>query len=284
VAVRGAIPRQILRQVVNATYHQLWWPSFDHPIYVERIPVWDGTDYIDVDTGEVLPTWKQAMAQLDTDPDARPAHVVRFGEQLDMTGIDAGTDKADRVIRYLTKYLAKNIADTYTDRDQADSAYEAHIHRLYEQLRWLPCTPRCANWLRYGIQPKDAGPGLIPGRCSGKAHDRENLGLGGRRILVSRQWSGKTLTEHKADRATVVRQALLASGITAPEIERMAATVTLPEGTPRFVWTDTSLDLHSYVRVILASIAERLRWRAQLRSREGHGGAVDSCSATENPP
>jgi hypothetical protein len=102
---------------------------------------------------------------------------------------------------------------------------------------------------------------------------------------VSRQWSGKTLAEHKADRATVVRQALLASGITAPEIERMAATVTLPDGTPRFVWTDTSLDTHSYVRVILNSIAERLRWRMQYEAaKAAAAGAVDSCSATDMPP
>ena len=191
VAIRGAIARQILRQVVAATYHQVWWPSFDRLVCVERIPVWDGTDYIDGDTGEVLPTWRQAMAQVDVDPDARPAHVLRFGVQLDMAGIDAGSEKADRVLRYLTKYLAKSIADTYIDPDGSDPAYEQHIDRLHEELRWLPCTPRCANWLRYGIQPEGAGPGLIPGRCAGKAHDRENLGLGGRRILVSRQWSGK---------------------------------------------------------------------------------------------
>jgi hypothetical protein len=284
VAIRGAIPRQILRQVVNATYHQLWWPSFDNPVYVERIPIWDGTDYIDPDTGEVLPTWSQAMARLDTDPEARPAHVLRFGKQLDMAGIDAGTEKADRVLRYLTKYLAKNIADTYTDPDGTDPAYQAHIDRLHEELQWLPCTPRCANWLRYGIQPKGAGRGVIPGRCAGKTHDRENLGLGGRRILVSRQWSGKTLTEHKADRATIVRQALLASGITAPEIERMAATVTLRDGSPRFVWTDTRPDPPSYVRVILASIAERQRWRAQYEAAKAAAGLVDSYSATDRPP
>ena len=43
----------------------------------------------------------------------------------------------------------------------------------------------CANWLRYGIQPKDPGPGLVPGRCPSPAHDRDNLGLGGRRVLWS---------------------------------------------------------------------------------------------------
>jgi hypothetical protein len=71
-----------------------------------------------------------------------------------------------------------------------------------------------------------------------EAHDREHLGLGGRRVLVSRKWSGKTLSEHKADRATVVREALLSAGMVAPEIERLAASVRATDGLPRFVWTD----------------------------------------------
>jgi hypothetical protein len=37
------------------------------------------------------------------------------------------------------------------------------------------------NWLRYGIQPKNARPGLAPGRCKGKAHDADHLGYAGRR-------------------------------------------------------------------------------------------------------
>jgi hypothetical protein len=32
VAIRGAIPREVLRQVIKATYLQLWWPSFDRPV------------------------------------------------------------------------------------------------------------------------------------------------------------------------------------------------------------------------------------------------------------
>ena len=62
--------------------------------------------------------------------------------------------------------------------------------------------------LRYGVTPEDAGPGLVPGMCASPAHDRENLGLGGRRVPVSRRWSGKTLTEHRADRREVVAQLL----------------------------------------------------------------------------
>ena len=132
---------------------------------------------------------------------------------------------------------------------------------------------------------------MRPGRCPKKAHDRENLGLGGRRVLASRQWSGKTLAEHKADRATVVREALEAAGMLAPEIERMAATVTMPDGSPRFVWTDTNPDPITYAQVIMAAVAERLRWKAQYEAAKEHvaqqdgavDGAVDSCSAGAGP-
>ncbi len=165
------------------------------------------------------------------------------------------------------------------------------------ELRFLPCSPGCANWLRYGIQPDHAGPGLRPGWCGSKAHDRENLGLGGRRVLVSRQWSGKTLTEHRADRATVVREALAEAGIVAPEIERLAADVTLPPTGSRGSCGPTPNPTRSiYARVILASIAERQRWRAQYEAakaaaaacgqsfgnRTGHRDPTDRVHATDH--
>jgi len=34
----------------------------------------------------------------------------------------------------------------------------------------------------------------------GQSHRREHLGYAGRRVLVSRKWSGKTLADHRADR------------------------------------------------------------------------------------
>ena len=76
----------------------------------------------------------------------------------------------------------------------------AHVQQLAEALRFEPCSPRCANWLRYGIQPKNARPGLVPGACKGKAHRRDHLAYAGRRVLVSRKWSGKTLADRRADR------------------------------------------------------------------------------------
>ncbi len=88
------------------------------------------------------------------------------------------------------------------------------------------------------------------------------------------------MKQHKADRATVVREALLAAGVVAPEIERLAATVTSADGKPRFVWTDTKTDLHTYARVILESVMERARWRAQYDTAKTVQPGVQPGSAT----
>ncbi len=289
-AIRGAIPRATLRQVVQATYLQLWWPRCDRAVFVHRTPIWCGTDYIDPDTGEALPTWDEAV---DAAADLGPGHVMRFGTQLDLAGIIAPSPDADRAVRYLTKYLTKSVADACADPDQPDPAYQDHIDRLHAELIWLPCSEQCGNWLRYGIQPRHAGPGLHPGRCPSKAHDRDHLGLGGRRVLVSRHWSGKTLTQHRADRADIVRQTLLDAGLTTPDIDRLAATTQLPDGRPRYLWTDQRPDPSRYPQLILATVMERILWRHQYdhaktltaaAAAAAAGGPVDNYSATPTGP
>ncbi|MGL5857880.1 MAG: replication initiator [Angustibacter sp.] len=278
LAIRGAIPRATLRAVTKATYAAVWWPAHDEPAYPradvdpDRQPTWDRTEnqYVCPDSGAPLPTWDQALddldATLDADPATRPTHLARFGRQVDIKGIIAPSRDADRAVRYLTKYLTKSIATSHTDNDGAgelDAAYEAHIDRLHEHVRWLPCSPACANWLHYGIQPQNPGPGLIAGQCPAKAHDRECLGVGGRRCLVSRAWTGKTLTEHRADRAAVIHQVLDAVGIEAPETRRCAADVLDTDGRPRFVWQDLPVTERDYVAVIADSLRQQQRWRAE---------------------
>ena len=200
IALRGTISRAELREVIAATYHQVWWPStrtvkFDG----HCLPVWDEhtATYLDKDTGEVLPSWDEALDAIG-DYDA-PLHVARFGHRFDAQGVLAGSRDASRCIGYLTKYLTKHLGDCY---QAATDAQAAHAGRLADALRYEPCSPTCANWLRYGIQPRNARPGLRPGCCKGKAHRREYLGYAGRRVLVSRKWSGKTLADHRADRKT----------------------------------------------------------------------------------
>ena len=284
VAVRGAIPRALVREVTRATYHQIWWPQMTTPKYVDEWPVWDGVDYLDPHTGTPLQSWAEALAALDLEVDARPAHVMRFGRELDVQGLLAGSPDADRSVRYLTKYLTKAVGETYAG--DADAAYEAHIDRLHEEVRWLPCSPDCSNWLRFGVQPRKVGPGLVPGRCPSKAHDREHLGVGGRRVLVSRGWSGKTLADHKADRSAVVREALEAAGIEVESARRMAAEVEASDGDGRYVWSAVVCHGGTSAYVLMETVNERRRWREQYEYAKAFSGAdppVDGCSATAAP-
>ena len=76
MAIRGAVPRALVRQVIAATYHQVWWPSTQTVRYDgDQLPVWDqdlGT-YLDPATGEVLLTWDQALDAIGPQDD--PLHV-----------------------------------------------------------------------------------------------------------------------------------------------------------------------------------------------------------------
>lgn len=288
VALRGAIPRATLKAVTAATYVALWWPQMDTVVYEHRTPLWDDGHYRDPDTGYPLTTWERVLHDIDNDPDAQPAHVVTFGRQVDVKGVLSGSKDSDRAVRYLTKYLTKSVADTYTDEDAPDPDYEAHINRLHDQIRWLPCSPECANWLRYGVQPKTPGPGLVPGHCASKAHDREHLGLGGRRVLVSRGWSGKALSTHRADRRAVVEQVLEAAGIEPEDAGRMAADVLTDDGKPRFVWEEVPVTQADWAHVVMQSMLDRRQRKAQYeQARTLLAGAdpppVDNRSATPTP-
>ena len=64
LAVRGSVPRPLLRQVLAATYHQVWWPAIEEVRFEgDQLPVWDESsgNYLDPTTGEVLPTWDEAL-------------------------------------------------------------------------------------------------------------------------------------------------------------------------------------------------------------------------------
>ncbi|MBV9447554.1 MAG: replication initiator protein, partial [Streptosporangiaceae bacterium] len=210
-AIRGTIPRAELRAITAATYHQVWWPPHDQQIYTQqRPPVWDtrAKTFTDPDTGVPLPTFDQACQEL-----TEPAHVVRFGPQVHVKGILGGTEEAGRHIGYLTKYLTKSISQAAGLGELATEAHREHARRLHAELLITPCSPHCAVWLLYGIQPHGARHSTTPGRCKGKAHRPEHLGIAGRRVLVSRKWSNKTLDDHRAERGAFVRQLLEQAGI-----------------------------------------------------------------------
>ncbi len=268
-AIRGTIPRVVLRQVAAATYQQVWWPSCDRPAYGDdRPPVWDEAagGYRDPATGAPLPTWDEALDAIGENDE--PAHVVRFGPQLRADGVTANSAHTGRMIGYLTKYLVKSLDACHA---ATTDAQRRHVERLADALRYEPCSSTCGNWLRYGVQPRNPKPGLVPGRCRGKAHRRETLGFGGRRVLVSRRWSGKTLADHRTDRLAWVQAQLEALGQTGsgPVGEHDPA---------RTIWTllrpgDPAAPRREHL--LLQAVAQRHAWRAQLdRDRRPASGGL----------
>jgi hypothetical protein len=130
---------------VAATYHQVWWPPTGTPVFSrDRRPVWalhahgdDLAGFVDPDTGEPLTPWAAAMADLDAE-DAEPRPVIRFGAQVDIQGLLAGTPEADRRIGYLAKYLTKSMTDAHAGEDGESDAVRAHVDRLHAALKEEP--------------------------------------------------------------------------------------------------------------------------------------------------
>jgi hypothetical protein len=247
-AIRGSIPHDVLRQVTEATYLQVWWPAHDELVYDgDHLPAWDGERFVDPTTRRPLTEWADAVEEVD-----EPAHVATFGRQVHSKGILGASEEAGRHIGYLTKYLTKSLGEVVeanTDRQRQ------HHDRLHDALSLTPCSPRCAVWLLYSVQPLGVTSRTTPGHCKGRAHRRTTLGLPGRRVLVSRKWSGKTLADHRADRRTFVLQALADVGIEQPD-----------EEPKRLVWHKVQPgDPHVPPRahLLMHAIAERIRWRAE---------------------
>jgi hypothetical protein len=247
-ALRGSVPHEVLRQVTAATYHQVWWPAHDELVYADgRLPAWDGERFVDPDTRTPLTSWADALDELE-----KPAHVVSFGRQVHSKGILGASQEAGRHIGYLTKYLTKStgeVIEAVTDQQRR------HHDRLHDELQVTPCSPRCAVWLLYGIEPLGTSSRTTPGHCMGRAHRRTTLGLPGRRVLVSRKWSGKTLVDHRADRKAFVLESLAAVGIAKPAPDPA-----------RLFWQKVKPgDPHQPPRdhLVMHAIAERIRWRAE---------------------
>ena len=207
IAMRGTVSRAELREVIAATYHQVWWPSTDTVRFDgAELPVWDEATaaYLDPDTGELLPTWDEALDAIGDEDE--PLHVARFGDRFDAQGVLAGSRDANRCIGYLTKYLTKHVADCHqaqTERPGTRTPTASPTRCATNRAR-RPAPTGSAT----ASSPRTPKPGMRPGGCQGKAHRREYLGYAGRRVLVSRKWSGKTLADHRADRKNWLTQTL----------------------------------------------------------------------------
>jgi hypothetical protein len=169
---------QVLRQVTAATYHQVWWPAHDELVYDGgHLPVWEEGRFVDPDTRQPVTAWAEAAAAVED-----PSHVVTFGRQVHSKGILGGGEEAGRHIGYLTKYLTKATGEVITaDTDRQ----RAHHDRLHDELKLTPCSPRCAVWLLYGIEPprRDQADASGPVQGAGTpTHHARAAGSAGARV------------------------------------------------------------------------------------------------------
>ncbi|WP_063054727.1 replication initiator [Nocardia salmonicida] len=253
IALRGLVDLDLIRQVTEATYHQVWWPHPTHALYGDtHLPTWDRDQesFVDPVSRVPLQSWNEAMESTWAD-DAQPAHVARFGKRVHARRLVGGSEKSERGIGYLCKYLTKSVSDILEAKGVRQQRHYAHLHAA---LKATPCSERCSAWLLYGIVPKGAGSRTRPGQCKGRAHRRETLGLPGNRVLTSERWTGKTIGDHKADRMEFVRRTLAAVGIDKPR----------PELT-RYTWAKitpgTRVPKRGYL--LLKAVAQRREWRAE---------------------
>jgi hypothetical protein len=275
-AIRGSISRAELRAITAATYHQVWWPQHDRQLYSgTHLPVWDARakGFVDPDTRDPLPTFDQACPGEGDEP----AHVVRFGAQVHVKGVLGGTEEAGRHIGYLTKYLTKSITQAAGLAEDATTRQREHARRLAAELRVTPCSPRCPVWLLYGVQPRGLRTTTTPGACKGKAHKPEHLGIAGRRVLVSRKWSNKSLSDHRAERTAFVRQLLDKAGV--------QPSYAVDDGP--FLWERTKpgdSDVPTRPALLLQAISQRQRWRADYLAAQLKAGEPphDHRSATSD--
>jgi hypothetical protein len=245
IAIRGTIARSELRRVLAATYHQVWWPNTTVKYHDgDQLPVWHDQigGYVDPATGEVLPDWDEALDAIG--PYDLPWHVARFGDRFDAQGVLAGSKDAARCIGYLTKYLTKHVGGCHQQRragPRRPAGRGAAVPAVLTAVRQL-----AALWHPAQERP----PGQAPGACESKAHDADHLGYAGRRILVSRKWSGKTLADHRADRKEWLLRTL---GVPATD-------------SARYAWelvTSADRDFMDHPRM-LHVVADRLRWQTAL--------------------
>ncbi|MEV0343011.1 replication initiator [Nocardia sp. NPDC050713] len=274
LAIRGSIPTKLLYAVTAATYRNIWWPHFDpeNEVYTDgHMPVWDhraGT-FVDPRTRRALTGWDDAMTVIDSVDDLEPAHTMKFGAESKPVQILAGTPEMDRKVAYLTKYLTKSVGEIL----ESDSPrVNRHYDRLHAELQRTPCSKTCAVWLRYGIVPKGATDKTQPGRCRGKNHRRDLIGVPGKRCGNSRKWSGKTLPDHKAERMEFVREKLAALGIFPPDTSHLRITPVGPGD------RDAPPRSHLIMALVALKISQRAEYETAMLARDEGPPGDDSVS------
>ena len=233
------------------------------------MPAWDPRPYRRPGHGVPLTTWEEALDRARRRPGRRPAVVMRFGSQVDIKGIIAPSADADRAIRYLTKYLTKAVAETYTDAERPGPRLRGRTSTgSTTRSVCLPCSPECGNWLRYGIQPKNAGPGLAPGWCARRpttGRTSASAAAASRSRGVVRQDAERAQGRPRRPWCASARR----GRHRAPDADRLAADVLADDGLPRYAWEDGAPWEADYATDDAWSRSlQAQRWRRRVRDRK----------------
>ena len=98
-------------------------------------------------------------------------------------------------------------------------------------------------------------------------HQADTLGIGGRRILVSRNWSGKSLADHRYDQAASVRRVLpIGIGHTTDKAEDQAEKLAAGLA-PAIEWElaqPGDADVGDLRRRLLRAVSTRIQQRAAI--------------------
>jgi hypothetical protein len=135
----------------------------------------------------------------------------------------------------------------------------------------------------YGVQPNKAHGKLRPGRCKGRVHQHATLGIGGRRVLISRQWSGKTLADHKADAHAWVR-ALLALSEGHEDTEPVHVTSQASDAPDPYAWAMARPDEPGVPPIghrLLRAVSERIQWRQAVLAAKDRAAQLSATGGRE---
>jgi len=115
-----------------------------------------------------------------------------------------GTQSSSDTPRWMTSTSARESTCCSTSCSGATPVIDvpsgATLASKCPSLRTNPCSPTCADWLRYRIQPPSAhARSCVPATARARRTTGKRWAFGGRRVLIPREWSGKALADHKPD-------------------------------------------------------------------------------------
>ena len=153
-----------------------------------------------------LPTWAEALDAIDADPDAAAGA---------RGPVRAAGQGQGRHRRQQGRRTARSATSPSTSPRPPPTATPPPPTRSATTSTGSGSncgSPRARSGAPTGCStassPRAPTPSCGPATARASVHQKATLGIGGRRVLVSRDWSGKTLADHRADAHAWVRALL----------------------------------------------------------------------------